>query len=349
MAVVIVKDDESALKLLEDLLKDPDGPVPEVEFKDWPRFEMHVEGERYHSTITPELMEAFLDLQKTINKAYALVRYTDSSRRLTNADRESLKILVEVRDGSSEFIAKLQEQLSTISNGLAEGFKTMDSRHKLIAFIALGGMSLGYLGYNDYLESQKEARKDDIAKVQLEAERDERLKTLELVSGNSKAEAERYRELFGMVVEKMPQVRTISEHMAGTYNKLIASAADADSVTVQGVTLPGAAVNELSKAPRNVGVDDRISGIYRIYSVDHKSDEDYKLTLFDVVRKVEIVALLPKDGSFVTDKMLDVLQEAEWRKRVVRLQLITKTRADKMVKAQIENVIRIEDQDAYKE
>jgi hypothetical protein len=37
-------------------LRDPDAAVPEVEFDNWPRFEMHFKGERYHSTITPELI-----------------------------------------------------------------------------------------------------------------------------------------------------------------------------------------------------------------------------------------------------------------------------------------------------
>lgn len=65
---LVIKNDNAALNLLQKLLDDENFEVPEVEFKNWPRFEMHVKGERYHSTITPELMESFLDLQKTINK-----------------------------------------------------------------------------------------------------------------------------------------------------------------------------------------------------------------------------------------------------------------------------------------
>ncbi|GFZ70560.1 hypothetical protein PSE10C_13020 [Pseudomonas amygdali pv. eriobotryae] len=64
MGTVVIENDESALALLETLLREPDAEMPNVEFKDWPRFEMHVKGERYHSTITPELMESFLDLKR---------------------------------------------------------------------------------------------------------------------------------------------------------------------------------------------------------------------------------------------------------------------------------------------
>lgn len=349
MATVVIDNDESALALLETLLRDPDLPAPDVEFKDWPRFEMHVKGERYHSTITPELMESFLDLQKTINKSFALVRYSDSSKRLTNSDRDDLKILVEVREGSSGFVAKLEEQASAITAGLCEGFKNMDSRHKLITFLALGAMAFGYLGYINHLEHQSEARKAELAKIESHAEREERMKTLELVKDVSDASSERYAQLMGMVIQHTPQVQTISEHMAGTYNKLIAATKDSEFISVQGVDLSGPAVDELSKTPRNVSVEDRIAGVFRVQGVDHKSSAEYKLSLYDVVRKTEITATLPKDGSFVSDSILDAIQEAEWGGKVVMLHLVTKTRAGKLVKAEVEKVTRITEQDAYKD
>jgi len=56
MGTLVIGSDESALALLESLLRDPNAAMPEVEFDNWPRFEMHVKGERYHSTITPELI-----------------------------------------------------------------------------------------------------------------------------------------------------------------------------------------------------------------------------------------------------------------------------------------------------
>lgn len=349
MGKVVIRDDESALQLLETLLKDSDAPLPEVAFENWPRFEMHVKGDRYHSTITPELMESFLDLQKTINKSYALVRYADSSKRLTNADREELKILIEVKDGSSGFVAKLEDQAEAIAKGIAEGFKSMNSKHKLIAILAIGALGFGYLGFSSYVDFQKETRKAELAKLESDAEREERLKTLALVKDLSQGDAAARAEMFKMVTERIPQVQTISEHMAGTYDKLIASTTDAESVNVHGLSLPGAFVDEISHSPRNVAVADRIASVYRIRGVDHRSKEEYKLALFDVIRKVEITATLPKDDSFVTDAILDVIQDAEWGDKVVLLQMITKTRGGKLVKAEIEKVTQITDQDGYGE
>lgn len=349
MGTVVIDNDEAALALLETLLREPDTPIPEIEFKDWPRFEMHVKGERYHSTITPELMESFLDLQKTINKSFALARYADSSKRLTQADRDELKILVEVGAGSSGFVAKLEDQTTAMIAGLCEGFKAMDSRHKLITFLALGAMGFGTIGFTYHLDHQAEARKAELAKLESDAEREERLKTLELVKDASENSSQRYTELMQMVVEHTPQIQTISEHMAGTYNKLISATKDSDSISVQGIEVPGAAVEELSNTPRNVSVEDRSASIFRIRGVDHRSATEYKLSLYDVLRKTEITATLPKDGSFVSDAILDVIQEAEWGSKVVMLHLVMKTRAGKLVKAEVEKVTRITDQVAYQD
>lgn len=349
MGTVVIDSDESALALLETLLREPDAAIPKVEFDDWPRFEMHVKGERYHSTITPELMESFLDLQKTINKSFALLRYSDSSRRLTKSDRDDLKILVQVGEGSSGFLAFLGDQAEALVKGLSEGFKTMDSKHKLITFLALGALGFGTAGFVYHLEHQAEARRAELAKLESDAERDERMKTLELVKQASETSAERYAELMKMVVERTPQIQTVSDHMAGTYNKLIAATKDSESINLQGVEVPGTAVDELSNTPRNVAVEDRSASVYRIRGVDHRSSTEYKLSLYDVLRKSEITATLPKDGSFVTDAILDVIQEAEWGGKVVLLQLITKTRAGKLVKAEVEKVTQITDQDSYED
>lgn len=349
MTKLVIKNDDAAFDLLQKLLGDESFEVPEVEFENWPRFEMHVKGERYHSTITPELMESFLDLQKTINKSFALVRYSDSSRRLTNADRQELKILVEVKDGSSGFLAALAEHVGIIAEGIAEGFKSMDSKHKLIAFLAIGALAIGQYGFNSYVEAQKTIRLAEIQKLENEAERDERIRTLGLYRDMNSEQTAKNTELYSKVLDRIPQIQTISDHMAGTYNKFIAGTVDAEYIEVQGAKLPGLVVDELSNAPRNNAVDDRVASVFLIRGVDHSYGDSYRFKLFDVVRAMEVNATLPKDGSFVTDAILNVIRDAEWGGKVVLLQLRTKTRAGKVVSAEIEKVTEIKDQDGYQE
>ena len=181
MAIIEIRTDDDAFALLKQLTDDPDAPVPEVNFVGWPKFELHVKGERYHSTITPELMSSFLNLQKNINKSYALVKYADSNRRLKEQEREDLKILVEVGEGSSGFIAMLEAQVSKMGTALAEGFKDMDSKQKLIAIISIGLMVVGTYSVDTYLQNKKEIRLAEINLLENETEREERLKTLQIM------------------------------------------------------------------------------------------------------------------------------------------------------------------------
>jgi len=347
MAKLKIKNDEAALDLLQKLLDDPDFEVPEVQFVNWPRFEMHVKGDRYHSTITPELMESFLDFQKTIHKSFALVRYADSSRRLTNADREDLKILVEVKEGSSGFNAFLEEQAGAIASGIAEGFKNMESRHKLIAFLAIGALAVGGWGFNHYVESQKEVRLAELEKLDNQAERDERIKTLTLYKEMDTVQAARTAAIYDKVLDKIPEIQAITDHMAGTYDKFVAGTTDSEYIKIQGRKVPGTVVGELSHSPRNVSTEDRSVSVFMIKGVDHSHLNEYRFKLYDVIGKSEISATLPKDGSFVTDKILDVIQAAEWGRKVVMLQLLTKTRSGKVIRAEIEKVTEITNQDSY--
>ncbi|KKN84365.1 hypothetical protein LCGC14_0290270 [marine sediment metagenome] len=344
-----IRTDDDALSLLERLLNSEDAQVPEVSFVNWPKFELHVKGERYHSTITPELMSSFLSFQKNLNKSYALIRYADSSRRLRDHERDQLKILVEVGEGSSGFLAKLEDHVEKMSDALVEGIKDMDPRTKMITILSIGLMVVGGYSVNNYLDQKKEIRLAEIALLEREAERQERLDTLETMQRADDQRMLAMGQMFEKVVEQMPQLYTASQHMASAYDDFIASTKDADSIEMQGVNVPGRVVNELSNSPRNKSVEDRVSGVYRILNVDHSNDLEYRFKLFDVTRGQEIIALLPRDGAMITDHILDLLQEAEWGKRVVALHLITKTRSGKVVRAEIEKVARVADQEKYAE
>jgi hypothetical protein len=347
MAKVVIGTDAQAVVLLRKLLESPRSTIPDVEFDNWPRFEMHVKGARYHSTITPELMESFLDLQKTINQSFALVHYSASSRKLKDSDREDLKILIKVGEGSSGFSAVLEDQVKTIASGIAEGFKNMESKHKLIAILAIGALAVGGYSFNSFMESQKELRLAELKNIDNDGERAERMKALETYKEMSLQQVEKLDMAYGKVLTVMPQIQAISEQMAGTYSKMLASTVDADHVTVQGRKVPGQLVREISNAPRNASTSDRVSSIFRIRGVDHTSKNEYKFKLYDVLKGVEIQAVLPKDGSLVTDQLLDIIQAAEWGGKVVELQLLTRSRSGKLVRAEIEKVTEIINQRNY--
>lgn len=341
----VVSNDQDALGLLERIIAGEEVRLDCVVFDGWPTFNLNVKGERYDSTITPELMKAFLELQTAINKAYALARYSASSRNLKDSDRDDLKLLVHVDKGSSDFRAKLIDQVDKIG----DAFMQMESKDKLRAILVVGLFVVGGYGWDGYLANKIELRKLDIKAIEHEADRNERLDTLNLIERMDKQESQRLQTVLGHMVEQYPEIESMRGYVGDAYDKIIAGTSDADSVTVQGRKIPGAVVSELSTTKRQASVGDVVTGVYRILGVDHSINEHYKFKLRDVLRHEEFTATLPKDGAIVTDQILDILQEAEWGNKVVLLKVLTKNNHGKIVSAQIEKVTQITDQDVYAE
>lgn len=345
MYSIIVGNDNDALTLLERIIAGEPIAFGDVKFDNWPRLEINIKGERYNSTITPELMRGFLELQKAINKSYALARYSASSRNLKDSERDDLQILLHVERGSSEFWAKLSDQADKIG----DAFMQMESKDKLRAFLGIGLFVVGGYAWTSYLDNKLEQRKLDIQAIELEAERNERLDTLSLMDKLSDKESERLKLVLGHITDQYPEIESMQSYTSEAYDKLISGAADAKVFTAQGHTLPGPVVAELSTTKRQKSVGDVITGVYRIQGVDHSIKEHYKFKLRDVLRNQEFIAVLPKDGAMVTDKIVEILSNAEWKGKVVMLKVLTKNNRGKIVSAQIEKVTEITDQSIYEE
>ncbi len=344
-AAVVVRTDSDALSLLERLVGGEDIKLEDVTFEDWPRLELNVKGERYNSTITPELMKGFLELQTALNKSYALARYSASSRNLRDAEREDLKILVHVGEGSSEFFAKLYEQIDKVG----DAFMQMESRDKLKGILGIGLLLFGAYAVDAYLDNKVELRKLDVEQIQHEAERNERLDTLNLIQRLSDAETERMRLMTEHIYDNYPEVSSMRGFVDEAYDKIFAGVADAESVTIQGNKIPGSAVSELATTKRQASTGEVVTGIYRIKGVDHDSKTHYKFKLRDVLRGEVFLASLPKDGAIVTGAIVQILKDAEWDNKVVMMKVLTKSNRGKITSAVIEKVTEITDQTPYEE
>lgn len=345
MNPLVIKSDIEALTLLERIIAGESIAFDDVEFDNWPRLNINIKGERYDSTITPELMKGFLEFQKAINKSYALARYSASSRNLKDSERDDLKILLHVEQGSSEFRAKLNDQIDKIG----DAFMQMESKDKLKAFLSIGLFVVGGYAWTSYLDNKLEQRKLDIQAIELEAERNERLDTLSLLGKFSDTESERLKLVLGHVTDRYPEIESMQSYTSEAYDKLLSGASDAEIFTAQGYSIPGPVVAELSTTKRQKSVGDVITGVYRILGVDHSIKEHYKFKLRDVLRDQEFIATLPKDGAMVTDNIVEILSNAEWKNKVVMLRVLTKNNRGNIVSAQIEKVTEITDQEIYEE
>jgi hypothetical protein len=96
---IVIESENQAWDLLRQVL---DGEFPTehgevVEFRGWTGLSVHLPNTPISASITPSIMEAFIDVQKTIYRTYTLVSAdTADLRTLSKAERDALEFRVVV-------------------------------------------------------------------------------------------------------------------------------------------------------------------------------------------------------------------------------------------------------------
>ena len=176
MALVIRNEDEAWSALNQAL----DGVLPfqhaeVVDFLNWPNLKIHLPNTPVDASITPTMMEAFIEVQTAIYRAYALVSSdTADLRTLSGEERERLEFRVVVSEGSSEYAAAFAKALEKIG---VEALANMPPEYTLIAILGIAlTVGSGYC-FNKWMASRIESRKIEVkgeeqkALLELEHER----------------------------------------------------------------------------------------------------------------------------------------------------------------------------------
>jgi hypothetical protein len=130
----------------------------------------HIEGEKYHSTLTPTIMRSILGLQDIINRL-ALDNLGDEYKRVPKELREKLEITYQVTDGSTNIFADLSEAVSNLKDYVS----ALSGKQKaavVLTLIAVFSIKSLWDAGSDTLLKMKEKDLDD-KRLQLEAVRDQ--------------------------------------------------------------------------------------------------------------------------------------------------------------------------------
>lgn len=113
-------------------------PMQPVSFSDWPRLEVHIVGDGYHSSLNTEQMEGYIAFQAVLNRSFcALKKGHYDSRYLTKSEEDALRIGVEVKEGSSVLETDLSPLVSAVSGSIGGA-----SPNLVIAGLILVGLSI---------------------------------------------------------------------------------------------------------------------------------------------------------------------------------------------------------------
>ncbi|MEA5113064.1 MAG: hypothetical protein VB050_03475 [Geobacteraceae bacterium] len=292
-------EEADAWKLLEDVIQ---GRLPEGEFKidfgDWPEFSFRMEGAKYNSSLTTKMMDALIDLQRNIYRSYAKLYYDDANKRLTEAEKQKLEIMVQVFPGSTGLKAKLAEIAKQFTQG---AINKMEAKHFVIV-LTTGILCLtGQTMWKNYLNVQGEAKNVN-AKVALSKEETRRM------------------EIFR---DAMVQVSHVSAQKADAeefYNKVLKSAVSSEQVHVAGQIIKKEQLLQLVRGSRSTSQEICLNGVYRILRVDSSKPGVFKVDVQDEKGK-KFPAILDESVLITKEQNRKLLQEAEWMKKPISLMI----------------------------
>lgn len=295
---VTIRDAEEAWSLFQAAVDG--GEIPEkliLAFDGWPNFTMKVSGRDWDSTVPSRVMAPLLEIQKDIYRKYVEVAYgTMNLKKLRDDDREQLEIVVKVKQGSSDYNAPLDGQLTAIAQKAVE---KMTSRDLVIVIL---GIALIYGGV--------EVNKAWVAARQVEAQSQV---TIEL----SKQETERLR-VFSAATKEQPILSHAREDFEESQNRLLKSLRPGDTTTLPGVQISSSEAAEITHQERARSANVEVSGLFRVLANDASKGADFRIKVARLSDGLTFSATVPIE---LDNDQKRLIQKAEWSKGALAVHL----------------------------
>lgn len=293
-------------------------------------FSMHLTGDKFHQTITPSVMQGFLDLQKAIYRSYAMVKYDEASiNKLTKEEKQQLEIEVKVVDGSSGFQFNWDTVLSQLPILLSKMSGQQVFILTLLIIIFLAGGSV----LKTFLTNRKEVRLAEIEHENNKLEKEERLETIQILSSGGITPQQQ--KILSKAMIEIPAAQTIQEEAEKATYSLLKNSQSADTIQFEhaGIEMSGEAGKELTATLAHKWETVRLDDIYYIINVDSSHAQKRKIRVRNAQTHHEFLAILENDT--LDQRNLTLIQDAEWGYTPIRLNIKAKQLHDQVKEAYI--------------
>lgn len=308
---LVIKSEEDAYRVLELASKDQLPPYGSLIFDGWPTLSIYLKGAKFKQSITPTVMRGLLEFQKGIYQSFAVARYDLQTKRLTEEEKKSLEIRVDVKDGSSDYGINFQEIALNLTQQL--GGK-MDQTHLAITVISIAVLYFGTSAIKTFLDNRKEVR---IKEISDETQR----KTLETLQYANEQETQRAK-ILSNIIQKNPSISDIDRLATDAHTELVKTLAAGDTGSILGVVVSPEAAESLTRNARRKSNEVRLDGIYRLIKLDWSDLNKFKVKVIGVENGLQLDAEVQDDS--LTGKYKEALREAEWARSPVKLKINAK-------------------------
>ncbi len=260
---VTIKNDADAFALLQAAIEHEIGDTPlEISFDGWPKIEIRLEGDGYHSTITPDIAASIVEMQHAIDRAYKRLAHGDSSaRRLRNDEKDQIRLKAKVEEGSSLITADLGNFAEALARELVA---KMTPEMLVISVVGATVVAGATVAYKSFLKHRSEDKKVVIEADNKLAMSQEETKRLEVVT---------------QALARNADFRPIKEDFDTVRNEILRGVGDAKTVAVNGIAIDHDTAKVVSIAPRSASEDAQLNGTYFVTATDLSSPDFVKLRL----------------------------------------------------------------------
>jgi hypothetical protein len=232
------------------------------------------DGKNYKSSLPSNAMAGLVELQKSLYRAAAQALYgSDNAAKLTQEDKDALLLTFTIKEGSTDVASSLKNFLEK----LAEGFPTMDSKHKLIAIVAVVAMLVGGYTTKSLIESNNE-------------------NTLKIEQEKTKIELEKQRtEQMKLMLKGHASLSSIHANIESGLKAVVQGAADADKITInESVFNKDVIASLVERSKRRPTSAELIDGQFAVTNINTSLNDVFKLGLRRIDSLQEFIATLEK-------------------------------------------------------
>lgn len=327
-----VTNEEEAFELLRQALAGdlPLDVPPSIDFHGWPRLGIHLPKTPVDASISPTMMEAFIEVQTAIYRVHSLLT-TDSGdlRGLTKAEKDTLEFRVKVDKGSSEYLADLVKPIETIG---ASVVSKMTSVEVFISVLVVALLTASVIGFKAWLKTRAEQRRDEV-------HRDE-VKALLQAQADALKHDERQTAILTQAFQRRPVLEDVEAALEPARQSVLKAVGDEGGGTIQGIDISPAVAAEINSQRRQQSVVESMSGVYRVAKVDTTVPDGFRVTFANIENGEEIAASL--QDAIVSEDHREIIRRAEWSKRPVRVWFRVKKLRNRYIDAVVVDVKDIE-------
>jgi hypothetical protein len=326
-----IKSEDDAWKALSDAVAGADaGEHPKIVWGGWPNIKIHLPNTSIDGSISPSMMEAFIELQRSIYRTHTLLSSgTESLRHLSRYEREQFEFRVKVEKGSSDYNIDLTEILSRLGNDIVS---KMDGTQLVITVLGLAIIVAGSIGWKLYLNQKTEIKR-------LTVDDDKTQTLLANYQAQLGPDTERLK-LLTTTIQQHPVLKQIENSTNHSRDQIVKAIADESGGTVMGIELSKEVANEISSTPRQQSAEVKVSGNYRVAKVDTTITDGFKVTLEDLKTDEQITASL--FDAIISAKHKETIRNAEWAKLPVYVEMIARRLRGHLLDAKVVSVIELD-------